>query len=249
MRFFCLVILCLLPFYSTSFSQSKGELSVSFTSSDAGGLYQPSNALAVWIEDADGNFVKTLKAYASICLIYLNNWRTSTLAAGTPFNRVDAITGATAISHETRICTWDGKDFRRNIVADGTYKLRMELTDGQEAANHSTFLFEKSENNYNSNPADEPSFSNISIVWEPNTNSVNKNKDNLKPDIYPNPNYGVININSEQKYFAELKNIKGQLIFAEKTSLIDITEYPKGVYFLKLSLGKQVFNYKIIKID
>ncbi len=242
-----ILTIILLSFFWNAFSQTQGELSVEFTTSDAGGLYRPSHVLAVWIEDEDGNFVKTLKAYASIFIIHLNIWQASTVAADTPFNTVDAITGATVISHQTRTCTWDGKDYNSMPMPDGTYKLRMELTDKNETGNYSTFLFEKAENIFSTNPANEPSFSNIHIVWEPQNNSIYVEKENRKPEIYPNPNYGIININSEKQYFAELRNNKAQLIIAEKTSSIDITEQPAGIYFLKLSLENEVYYYKILK--
>jgi nitronate monooxygenase len=55
--------------------------------------------VAIWVEDNQGNFVKTLLAYAQNRKTHLNTWEASTTAAGIPFNTVDAITGATKTSH------------------------------------------------------------------------------------------------------------------------------------------------------
>jgi hypothetical protein len=248
MRRFYLIIVSLL-FSCIVFSQTDGELSVTLTTSDAGGVYRPSHVLAIWVEDADGGFIKTLKAYASTFIIHLNIWKASTVAADTPFNTTDAITGATVISHETRNCSWDGSDYNGLIVPDGTYKLRMELTDKNATGNYSTFLFEKNENNFSLTPADEPSFSNISISWVPQTNMIYSDTENSKPQIYPNPSLGIININSNRQYYAELRNMNGQKIIAETTSYIDITEHPAGIYFLKLSGENEVYYYKLLKRD
>lgn len=243
---FTIILLILCGFV---FSQTEGELTVSFVTSDAEGPYRPSHVLAVWIEDEQGNFVKTLKVYASIYIFYLNTWRASTVAAGKPFNTVDAVTGPTVINHTLRSSTWNGTDYNRDLVPDGIYKLRMELTDKNETGNYSTFMFEKNDNYSSLNPDDVPSFSDISIVWQAQNNSVSNNKNNHKPTVYPNPNYGIININTDKEYYAELRNIRGQLIISEKTSLIDITKHPTGIYLLKLSAENEIYYYKVLKRD
>jgi len=66
-------------------AQILGTLTVSTTTSNAGGNYAPRNIVAVWIEDEQGNWVKTLLAYAATRKTHLNTWEASTTAAGSPF--------------------------------------------------------------------------------------------------------------------------------------------------------------------
>lgn len=108
-----LVILALL-FTAPLFAQTYGHLNVNFTSSQAGGNYAPRNIVAVWVEDADGHFVKTLMAYAQNRITHLNTWQAATVAAGSEYNRVDAITGSTRTSHASRSCLWNALDYNQN---------------------------------------------------------------------------------------------------------------------------------------
>ena len=74
--------------------------------------------------------------------------------------------------------------------------------------------------------------------------------------IYPTPSYGKINI--EMKHEIDVKNsilsiytIQGKLILQEfpikNISEIDLTEFAKGVYILKLNTFDNTFFSKIIK--
>ena len=90
-------LLVLISFFT--FAQTEGTLTVSLTTSSAGGNYSPRNIVAIWIEDDNGNFVKTLMAYANVRKTHLNTWEASTSAAGSIYNVVDAITGVTKTSH------------------------------------------------------------------------------------------------------------------------------------------------------
>lgn len=53
-------------------AQTSGTLSVSVTTSSAGGNYTPRNILAIWVEDSSGKFVKTLLVYANARMTHLN---------------------------------------------------------------------------------------------------------------------------------------------------------------------------------
>ncbi len=146
-------------------AQTSGTLTVTATTSIAGGNYAPKNIIAVWIEDDAGNFVKTLLAYAQTRITHLNTWQASTNAAGSEFNVVDAITGATRSSHSTRTSYWNGTDVDGIIVPDGTYYVWMELTDKNSTGNYSSFQFEKSETSFLITPTNVPSFASIEISW------------------------------------------------------------------------------------
>lgn len=143
--------------------KTNGTLAVSTLTSTAGGKYAPKNIVAIWIESNSGTYVKTLLAYANGYKRYLSNW-----ASSSGYNTTDAITGATVNSHTTRTCSWNGKDYKGNVVGDGTYKVCMELTDKDGTGNYHEFTFSKGTNSLTLSPSNVSSFSNISIKWTPN---------------------------------------------------------------------------------
>jgi hypothetical protein len=73
--------------------------------------------------------------------------------------------------------------------------------------------------------------------------------------IYPNPTSGIFNVEAEGSlssgYALEVINMMGNTVFSEtnvnKTmSQIDISAYPKGIYFVKLSCGEIIHTEKIV---
>ena len=142
-------------------SGSKG-LSVTASTSTAGGNYAPKNVLAVWIENGSGQFVKSLAVYAAQRKYDLTRWQSASKG-----NVTDAATGATRSGYSSISLTWNGTDTGGNIVADGSYKLCFELTDKSSSGNYSSFNFTKGATEQTLTPANVPSFSNITIKWSP----------------------------------------------------------------------------------
>jgi hypothetical protein len=119
-------------------------ITVKLTTTPATGPYEPANIVAVWIEDAGGNFVKTIGRWANVRKQYLLGW-----VAKAGANDVDAVTSATRSSHMFPIqAVWNLQDRNGTVVPDGTYTIRMEMADSDattQAANHEgTFTFVKS---------------------------------------------------------------------------------------------------------
>jgi hypothetical protein len=137
--------------------------------------YAPQNILAVWVEDNSGKFVKTLIVNADRYKTYLTSWKNSTASSGSTFNSVDAITGATNRNHGTRTCIWDGTDYKGKLVADGTYKVCMELTESNATGHYTSFTISKGKREEVLKPADKLSFTSISLKWEPGTSAITKN--------------------------------------------------------------------------
>jgi len=164
-----IIVLYTLPILAAT----QGVLTVQTATSKAGGPYDPRHCVVVWIEDAAGNFVKTLLVYAKNYKTHLNIWQASTSKAGSEYNSVDAISGASRTVHSPITCTWNAKDFNGNIVPDGDYKVRMELTDKNATGNYSSFTITKSTSGFTQNPASVPSFSAITFKWEPKLDDVN----------------------------------------------------------------------------
>jgi hypothetical protein len=117
-----------------------------FQTTSANGTYAPRHVTVVWIEDSNGNFVKTMGRWAGQRKNYLVAW---TAKAGA--NDADAVSGATLGDHLNFIqATWNLQDKNGTVVPDGTYTIKMELADsdaGTTTANHEgTFTFVKSPN-------------------------------------------------------------------------------------------------------
>jgi hypothetical protein len=230
-----------------TFAQTEGTLTVTATTSSTGGNYAPKNIVAIWIEDNQGNFVKTLLAYAQNRKTHLNTWEASTTAAGSPFNTVDAITGATKTSHGTRTCTWNGTGVNGAQVADGTYRIRMELTDKNNTGNFSTFTFTKGLSPENQTPANVPSFASIIIDWVPVITSVQDPSLDKKYQVFPNPTNSLIQVSGENISAIEVVNQSGVIVYKGTSSSIDVSGQPDGVYYVKITTGKGVVTKKILK--
>jgi hypothetical protein len=84
------------------------------------------------------------------------------------YNTVDAVTGASENSHTHRQAVWNGLDYNQILTPDGTYYVCMELTDANATGNYSCFPFTKGPASDAQNPGNAPSFSNISLLWNPN---------------------------------------------------------------------------------
>jgi hypothetical protein len=247
MKNICSSIIILLTFSLSTLAQTPGILTITATTSSAGGNYAPRNIVAIWIEDDQGNFVKTLMAYAQNRRTHLNTWEASTTAAGEPFNTVDAITGPTRNSHNTRTCTWDGTDVESNIVGDGTYFVWMELTDKNGTGNFSSFSFSKGLMVVNLNPLNVPSFSSISINWEPIFTSVENNHPETNVSLYPNPTSGIVVLKGENITEVQVRNASGRLIPQKDILRVDISDQPEGIYFLKITTEDGAVSKKIMK--
>ena len=78
-------------------------------------------------------------------------------------------------------------------------------------------------------------------------------ENNIK--IYPNPvddeNLNIdLGINRESKSTIQIFDVAGNLIYSgqiNKSTDIDFSNFPKGLYILKIIKDQNIFNYKIIK--
>ena len=234
-------------FLVSVYGQTQGQLNISVKTSEAGGNYAPKHVLAIWIEDANGNFVKTLLAYANYQITHLNTWQASTLSAGTEFNVVDAITGVTKTSHNTRECLWNGLDYNQNLMPDGTYRIWFELTDRNNTGNYSYFEFNKGEEIIQLNPFDVPSFSNISISWEPSGIGIAENITNANYTITNNPGNGLYKISGDHFDKIDVFTVSGNYIASFESNIIDIKDQSKGIYLLKIYDSDKLTIKKVLK--
>jgi len=245
-RFVFLTLLAFTGIYLSA--QTTGKLNVSVVTSSAGGTYAPKNILAIWIEDASGNFVKTLLANADKRIQYLYTWKASTSAKGAMYNRIDAISGATLTSHGTRTCTWNGTDYNKNLVADGNYYVCMELTDKHATGNYSKFAFTKGVNNLVT-PPNTTGFSSVNIQWEA-SGTVGIHDIALDDDIqiFPNPTKDIFFIRGENISEIEVLTLSGSLVFKNNsTTRIDMSNYKNGIYLVQIKESNRTVVKKLVK--
>jgi hypothetical protein len=246
-RLSVLFLVCL--FTGAISAQSIGTLSVSVTTSSTGGNYAPRNVLAIWVEDSSGKFVKTLLAYADKRKQHLNTWEAATTAAGSVYNSIDAITGATQSTHATRKCSWNGTDYNKNAVADGDYKLRMELTDKNGTGNTASFTFTKGPNSQKLTPADVlPSFKTVSLNWASNITAIDPEMTKSNSIIvYPNPGSGRFTVLGENIQSIIVTDLSGKKVCKSQSSIFDLTAHPKGIYLVSIKTDHETVVQKIIK--
>jgi DUF2075 family protein len=143
-------------------ANTAGILTITTSTATAGGGYNPSNIVAIWIKSSTGTYVKSLMVLAATRKNDLINW----IANNSAKNVTDATTGATQNSYATRTCTWNGTNTSGVVVPNGNYILCMELCDGR--TQYHEFAFTKGTTAVTLTPANVTSFSNISIKWTPN---------------------------------------------------------------------------------
>jgi hypothetical protein len=243
------LILILGLFYSNLiFGQTSGTLSVSVSTKSAGGNYSPKNVMAVWIENNSGKFIKTLLVYGDKRKTHLNVWESSTSLAGSTFNSVDAITGATQTNHGLRNCNWDGTDFSRLSVPDGDYKLRMELTDKNETGNVASLNFTKGPKPYKLNSSTIPGFSTVSINWSVKDFTPRQERvSSIDTVVSPNPGSGKFTIITKNVVSLKVTSLTGRVICISETPTFDLTDQPNGIYFVTIKTNQESIVRKVIK--
>jgi hypothetical protein len=135
------------------------SLDVIVRTSSAGGRYAPRNVGAIWIEDADGAFVKTLARWGSLRAKWLQRWSES--ATG---DLTDAVTSATLARHQTHEVSWDLTDLSGCEVAHGDYALLLELADRSGTGQTESMAFTKQDGGTTVTPEDTKSFHDMSLV-------------------------------------------------------------------------------------
>lgn len=108
---------------STDETISK-KLSISFTTQGYNGRYGPYHVGAVWIENKDGSFVRTVRQWGEVRQRHLVKWK-----AASGSNTTDAVTGATLYDHESHRLSWDLRGSDGKAVPDGDYVLCVEFTE------------------------------------------------------------------------------------------------------------------------
>jgi len=228
-------------------AQTAGQLTVTVTTSTAGGSYKPKSDDAIWIEDSSGKFVKTLVGCTSGDKSDLTYWKAATTST---YNTVDAVTSATRSSYGQRTGTWNGTNTAtpRVVVIDGTYTVKIEMTDGSGSTGKlAAFTFTKGPLAVTLTPANQTVFSNITAQWVPVATGIDELKLSDLYTAYPNPTTSTLFINGLDIKEIELCTLSGKSIFKTPEQRISLRFLPKGIYLAKVKTGKGVIIKKIIK--
>jgi hypothetical protein len=242
MKKYSLLLLFLLVLASMN-AQTTGQLTVTVTTSTTNLGYAPNNIVAVWIQDNSGKFVKTLLALANTRKAHLTNWVTSTPVG----NTVDATTGATQSSHGTRTCTWNATNVSKVLVPDGTYTVKMEMSEGGSSEPLGTFTFDKGPNGVTLTPLNIPSFSNISIKWVPTIAGIEEVKLAKLYDVYPNPTVSSIFVSGTDINEVEILTINGKSLLKTNEQTVNLSSLTRGIYLAQINTKKGTFVKKIVK--
>ncbi|MBI5541974.1 MAG: DUF2271 domain-containing protein [Bacteroidia bacterium] len=163
-----LVLISCMFLTSGIYAQTPGTLTFTVNLTSHSGSYGTDHYVVLWIENGSNTFVKTkLKradTHATGTHNHLPLWK-----ASSALNVVDATTGASLSSYGTPLSfTWNATDVAGALVADGTYKVRVEFTwsTTTNTAN-TTVAFTKGASAVHLTPADEANFTGMVLDWQP----------------------------------------------------------------------------------
>jgi hypothetical protein len=149
---------------------TPGALTVSFTTTELKGTYEPRNVGAAWIEDSMAQYVRTVEVWAGERVQSITMWfprachrddKTQT--------RPDVITSATLLKHAAHSRTWDGKDFRGAVAPDGQYTLWLQVTESEFVPEGPYMMipFEKGNQPWERMVTPIPGFADIRLKYTP----------------------------------------------------------------------------------
>ena len=67
-------------------------------------------------------------------------------------------------------------------------------------------------------------------------------------NVYPNPTLGISYFDIDSFIFVEIFNKTGQFIDKSFDNKIDLTNYPKGIYFIRVVAKNKIYTGKIVKL-
>jgi biofilm protein TabA len=214
-------------------AQTPGVLTILFeTNKPAGGKYGSLNVQAVWVERADGSFVKTLDSWGAKHAKQLKTWT----AADKQWN-IHARTGATLMAYGPCISRWDATDAAGQILPDGDYIVRFELTNDNAPKNkfHRAALpFYKSSQPNTVGALNEGGYKQILLSWRPGK-TENPVKEPAGTPLTKDPNMILDELNSALMYGQFSQRITQGLALLKEQSVLSA---PLGKHEV---MGKDLF--------
>ncbi len=233
---FAFIFASLFVFTQKLEAQTPGQLTFEFKTVTQNGTYAPKHVLAAWIEQ-DGVFVKTRLVQANNRKQYLYTWK-----AQSNSNEVDAITGSTLTSHQTRSITWDCKDLDGNTVPDGEYVVWVEFTEKHAQGPFVGVAFTKGVDAVQLTPANQDNYIDMVLDYSPDGVGITNQKQRENWSVYPNPSSGLFYIDNKANedlnvviYTLNGTEIGRQEVSPKTNNRLDLTHYSKGIYLLRIA--------------
>ncbi len=243
---------------TTVIAQQTESVSFKVRTTTPSGNFSPKNIGAIWVEDLSGKFIKTLQIWADKRVQYLYTW--NSISKG---NKVDAVSSATLSSHQTHSVYWNLKDNLGNIVPNGQYKLKIEMTDQHAQGPLSSFTFPVGEASNSLSIPDLTNFHDMVLSWSSVITDVKNDK--VFPtryqldQNYPNPFNPTTTINFsipkdgnvKLNLFDVLGNEVVQLANEYKSAgnysyTFDASHLPSGIYIYTIRVNSFVATKKML---
>lgn len=145
-------------------AQTDGSLRFRYTVTDPSGNYS-AFICAAWVDGTGTNHIKSRQWSTSSRRGYLY-----TFIREAKSNNVDAVSGGTYSGTKVFTNTWNCRDLTNNLIPDGSYQLRLEMTDRNSQGpispnNH--IRFTKGSSAWTNTYPGTNQFSNIEVLWSP----------------------------------------------------------------------------------
>ena len=236
-------------------AQTSGNLTFSVTTTSTGN-YGAKHVIAIWIEKSDGTFVKTRLKRAATRVQWLDRW----VSKSSGQILADAVTSATINAHQTETITWNATDVNGSIVADGDYKLWIQMAWANSNGPTYSIDFTKNATAIHITPTDQTNYKGMVLDWTPNTVGINENDNQKTFTVTPNPVSNQSSINYTIKELSDvtigLYDVTGKLItvlFDDNQTAgnysLSITSKGKlkpGTYFVKMNTGKTQHTERVL---
>lgn len=276
------VLVTALLLSANSFAQTVGTMTYTFTTVKIGS--NTKQVMGVWVENETGTFIKTRLLYTTSTktddhfpVLSAKNGASSASTADsggmdvTSGDNVGAISGATRSSTTSPVAwgaysvSWDGTNSSSVAVADGIYKIWVELTADSNASSdahdfiNTGYSFTKGASIYDTNIsspiANNTVLTSNRIVWTPSALSLDSVY-KTKIAIYPNPSNGIINVqyNDIPVNKIDVVNALGQIVksikldasSSETLESIDLSGNANGLYIINVSTNETSSSYKVV---
>jgi hypothetical protein len=250
----------LISFSIKGSSQTSGTLTFTVTTTSHTGQYGSDHVVAVWLEYANGAFLKTKLRRANTNHT-INNHLPVWKANNPHKNVIDATTAATLTTYTTPITiTWNATDTNAALVPDGVIRVLIEESweEGASGRDTTSVKFIKGTSAVHLTPANTANFTSMVLDWNPTATAVQDNKQDPNIIVYPTISTGLVNIDFEQNNagtLIQVVNINGQKVFEEKViqgsteqKTIDLSNCANGMYFVRIrkDIEDKVYQYKIV---
>lgn len=259
--FFTTLALCLFTFILNAQNQTPnatmataGTLTVTF-STNATAKY----ALAIYITNSSNALVNTMiyrtsngdgsaKDMSTYWSKIGSSWSTSATKLLTNAD-LDATSGATASSAYTNKSVYWGKTVSLTGVPDGTYTVNLEMANYSPVSRRYTSgTFVKGPASSTSTLSTVTGFTAPVITWTPNFTAVENTELSTLYKVYPNPTRSTVYVNGFDINEIELVSISGKSMFITNQQKLDVSELPKGIYFVKIMTKTGIIMKKIEKL-